>query len=89
MRLVLGPGPDPDALLAALYAHTRLEVEIAVDLVALVDGEPRRLTLRELLGRWLAGRDPATIAPDLEALADRFGDDRRTTLGDGHLQLTR
>jgi DNA gyrase subunit A len=82
MRIVLGT-PEPHALLAALYAHTRMEVEIGVDLVALVDGEPRRLTLPELLDRWLAGRDPATVARDVEALAARWGDDRRTTLGDG------
>jgi DNA gyrase subunit A len=73
MRLWIGlkPGTDAGALLADLYARDLLEVTIDVDLTALVDGVPKRLTLPDLL-----------VGDDLQRIAERFGDARRTTLGD-------
>jgi DNA gyrase subunit A len=65
----LAPGTDAQALLAELYARDVLEVTIDVDLTALVDGTPKRLTLPELLG---------PVAPEI---AERFGDERRTRVG--------
>jgi len=40
---------NPDAVLAALYRHTPLEESFGINSVALVDGQPRTLGLRELL----------------------------------------
>ena len=68
----LNPETDAEALLADLYARDVLEVTIEADLTALVDGVPKRLTLPELLA-----------GDDVQRVADRFGDARRTTLGDG------
>ncbi|MFC5379753.1 DNA topoisomerase (ATP-hydrolyzing) [Aquipuribacter nitratireducens] len=45
----LKSGFDPDAVLAQLYRLTPLEETVAVNNVALVDGRPRTLGLRELL----------------------------------------
>jgi DNA gyrase subunit A len=73
-------GADPAAVLKTLLAHTSLQTTFAVDLVALIDGTPQRLTLRELIAHFLAGRDPATVRRELSEIADRFGDDRRTSL---------
>ncbi len=52
MRVVieLKSGFDPDAVLAHLYRLTPLEEAFSVNNVALVDGRPRTLGLRELLG---------------------------------------
>ena len=71
-------GADPHAVLDTLHAHTSLETTFAADLVAMVDGEPQRLTLRELIDGFLAGRDPASVRSELSDVADRFGDERRT-----------
>jgi DNA gyrase subunit A len=70
MRLWIGlaPGTDAQALLAELSARDVLEVTIDVDLTALVDGVPKRLTLTDLL------------APVAGEIAERFGDARRTLL---------
>jgi DNA gyrase subunit A len=74
LRLWIGlkPGTDAQALLTTLYARDVLEVTIEADLTALVDGVPKRLTLPELL-----------VGDDLQRVAERFGDARRTGLGDG------
>ena len=83
MGLVIGlrREADPQTVLDALHAHTSLETTYAVDMVALVDGEPRRHTLRELIDAFLARRDAGRVRGELQDLADRFGDDRRTSLG--------
>ncbi|HEU0256398.1 MAG TPA: DNA topoisomerase IV subunit A, partial [Microbacteriaceae bacterium] len=51
LRLVVGvkAGFDPQAVLARLYQHTPLEDSFAINNVALVDGSPRTLGLKELL----------------------------------------
>ena len=71
MRLWIGlkPGTDAQALLAELYARDVLEVTIEVDMTALVDGVPKRLTL------------PGLLAPVDQQIAERFGDARRTGVG--------
>jgi DNA gyrase subunit A len=43
------PGFHPDAVLAELYRLTPLEESFGINLLALVDGQPRTLGLRELL----------------------------------------
>jgi DNA gyrase subunit A len=78
IAISLGRGADPQAVLDTLHAHTSLEATFAADLVAMVDGEPRRLTLRELIDGFLAWRDPTTVRSELSGVADRFGDERRT-----------
>jgi DNA gyrase subunit A len=56
MRIVVEckRGADPAATLAALYRLTELRTTINVNMVALVDGAPRTLGLREALVAYLA-----------------------------------
>ena len=51
MRLVLTvkSGFDPDAVLEQLYKHTPLEESFGINNVALVDGQPRTMGLKQLL----------------------------------------
>ena len=72
MRLVIVVRTDPHAILDALYEQTSLEVIVNAELRALVDGEPRSLTLEELL----AGYDP----DEVDRIAGTYGDARRTAL---------
>lgn len=79
--LTLVPGADPNALLRALYEHTSMQIEIHAELIGLVNGSSQRLSLPEMIRHWLAGRDHARVRSELQAVAERFGDDRRTVLG--------
>ena len=56
MRIVieLKRGEDPAAVLASLYKLTDLRTNFNVNMVALVDGEPRTLGLRDALGHYVA-----------------------------------
>ncbi len=56
MRIVieLKRGEDPASVLGALYRHTDLRTNLNVNLVALVDGAPRTLGLRDSLRHYLA-----------------------------------
>ncbi len=49
-------GFDPEAVLEQLYRTTPLEDSFAMNNVALVDGQPRTLGLRELLAVWVEHR---------------------------------
>ena len=53
-------GFNPDALLEQLYRMTKLEDSFAVNAVALVEGQPRTLTLRDLLTIYLEHRYEVT-----------------------------
>ena len=61
-RLVieLKNGFNPDAILEQLYKMTKIEDSFAINAVALVDGQPRTLTLRELLTVYLEHRIEVT-----------------------------
>src|SRR5690606_25388783 len=58
MRLVVEVknGFDPERVLELLYKHTPLEESFSINNVALVDGQPRTLGLKELLQVWLEHR---------------------------------
>ncbi|HEY0186032.1 MAG TPA: DNA topoisomerase IV subunit A [Cellulomonas sp.] len=58
LRLVIEvkTGFDPDAVLEQLYRYTPLEDSFSINNVALVDGQPRTLGLRELLVVWVEHR---------------------------------
>ncbi|MBN1875729.1 MAG: DNA topoisomerase (ATP-hydrolyzing) subunit A [Anaerolineae bacterium] len=58
MRIVIDLvlGADPDHVLADLYKHTTLETRYSIILLALVNGEPRRLSLRRILHLFLEHR---------------------------------
>ncbi len=62
LRLVIEVknGFNPDALLEQLYKLTKLEDNFAINAVALVDGQPRTLTLRDLLSVYLEHRYEVT-----------------------------
>ncbi|MCC2592813.1 DNA topoisomerase IV subunit A [Tessaracoccus sp. OS52] len=49
-------GINPEALLEQLYKQTKLEDTFAINAVALVEGEPRTLSLKDLLQVYLAHR---------------------------------
>ena len=53
-------GFNPDALLEQLYRLTKMEDSFAINAVALVDGQPRTLSLRELLTVYLEHRYEVT-----------------------------
>src|SRR5699024_6996228 len=51
LRLVMTvkSGYDPEAVLQQLYRYTPLEENVGIDNVALVDGQPRTLGLKQML----------------------------------------
>ncbi|WP_375432809.1 DNA topoisomerase (ATP-hydrolyzing) subunit A [uncultured Friedmanniella sp.] len=53
-------GFNPEALLEQLYKLTKIEDNFAINAVALVDGQPRTLSLRELLRVYLEHRYEVT-----------------------------
>ncbi len=53
-------GFNPDALLEQLYKQTKIEDNYAINAVALVDGQPRTLTLRDMLTVYLEHRYEVT-----------------------------
>ncbi|WP_024288073.1 DNA topoisomerase (ATP-hydrolyzing) subunit A [Cellulomonas sp. KRMCY2] len=58
LRLVIEvkTGFNPDAVLEQLYRHTPMEDSFGINNVALVDGQPRTLGLREMLEVWVEHR---------------------------------
>lgn len=58
LRLVIEVknGINPEALLAQLYKHTKLEDSFGINAVALVDGQPHTMTLKEMLQVYLDHR---------------------------------
>jgi len=58
MRVVieLKLGADPEKLLRDLYQHTPIQITIGINLLALVNGEPRLLTLKQALRVYLEHR---------------------------------
>ncbi|MGO1315806.1 MAG: DNA gyrase/topoisomerase IV subunit A [Cellulomonadaceae bacterium] len=58
LRLVIEikNGFNPDAVLEQLFRHTPMEDSFGINNVALVDGQPRTLGLRELLRVWVDHR---------------------------------
>ncbi|MFT9008124.1 MAG: DNA topoisomerase (ATP-hydrolyzing) [Bifidobacterium sp.] len=49
-------GFDPDAVLAQLFRHTPLQESFTINNVALVNGRPRTMGLKELLSVWIDHR---------------------------------
>jgi DNA gyrase subunit A len=97
LRIVveLAPGADPDAVLDGLYEHTRLQRRLELDLVAVVDGQARRLSLRDLIGHYVEHRCDVVarrtglrsgervldiVKDDLLEIAERHGDARRSEI---------
>ncbi len=58
LRLVVEvkSGFNPEAVLEQLYRHTPMEDSFGINNVALVDGQPRTLGLRELVQVWVSHR---------------------------------
>jgi len=59
LRIVieLKRGENPQIILNRLYKHTPLQSTLGIILLALVDGKPQVLTLREILGHFLSFRE--------------------------------
>jgi len=49
-------GENPDVVINNLFAHTQLETVFGINMVALVNGEPRTLNLKEMLDAFLRHR---------------------------------
>ena len=60
MVIEIKNGINPDALLAQLFKFTKLEDTFAINAVALVDGQPRTLSLLEMLQVYLDHRIDVT-----------------------------
>jgi DNA gyrase subunit A len=58
MRIVLeiGKNADPEVILRDLYKRTPMETTFSINLLALVDGEPRTLTLKQALRVYIEHR---------------------------------
>jgi len=71
LRLVIEVknGINPDALLEQLYKSTKLEDSFAINAVALVDGQPRTLGLKQLLEVYLDHRLGVTLRRTKHQLA--------------------
>ena len=96
IAIVLAGDAEPDEVLEALYAHTRLQSHVAIDLVATVGHEPRRLGLVDLVEQYVAHRREVVagqlaasasadrvieaVRSELLDVAERHGDPRRTEL---------
>ena len=59
MRIVLEmtKNADPDVVLRELYKRTPMQSTFSINLLALVDGEPRTLTLKQAGGDWRPSLD--------------------------------
>ena len=73
LRLVIGlkSGYDPEAVLGELYRLTPLEENFSVNSVALVDGQPHTLGLRELLQVFIEHRINVTTRRSRHRLQQR------------------
>jgi DNA gyrase subunit A len=97
LRIVveLVPGTDPDVVLAGLYEHTQLQRRFELNLVAVVDGQARRLGLRDVIGHYVEHRRHVVarrtglrseqrvldvLRDDLLDIAERHGDARRSEI---------
>ena len=83
----LEPGGDPDVLVRALLEHVGLRTTLNVRFAALAEGQPRVLTLRELIAAYLDGRRDTLgeyadeqIRSELQELARQFPSPRGTTI---------
>lgn len=68
-------GTDPDKLMKKLYASTPLQDSFSCNFNVLINGMPRVLGVRELLGEWIEFRSGCVrrrIAFDLKRAADRL-----------------
>ena len=77
LRLVIEVknGFNPDALLEDLYKQTKLEDSFSINAVALVEGQPRTLSLREMMKVYLDHRLEVTLRRttyDRDKAADRL-----------------
>ena len=63
MRIVIDLKKDANAqvVLNTLYKHTNLQVKSGINLLALVDGEPKVLNLKEILVHYLAHQEAVIV----------------------------
>ncbi len=54
-------GEEPRIVLNHLYKHTRMEVAFGINLLAIVDNQPRVLTIREALVHYIEHRREVTV----------------------------
>ena len=59
MRIVVELRRDasPSVILNQLYRHTQLQESFGVNMLALVDGEPRTMNLKQILGHYIAHQE--------------------------------
>jgi DNA gyrase subunit A len=73
MRLVIELKRDaiPKVVLNKLYKHTSLQTTFGVNMVALVDGVPRTLSLREVIGYYVAHQREVIVRRTKHELAEK------------------
>ncbi len=73
MRLVIELKRDviPKVVLNKLYKHTSLQSTFGVNMVALVDGVPRTLSLREVIGHYVAHQREVIVRRTKHELAEK------------------
>jgi hypothetical protein len=75
---------DPDAVVRTLHERTMLQLAVPVDMIALVDGTPQRLSLHGLISQWVTARrrdhSDDDIGTQLQAVADRHSSTRLTAI---------
>lgn len=71
MRVVLElrRGTDPEPVIAALWRHTRLQVRVSINMIAIVEGAPRALGLLDILREFVAFREKVLRARAAATLA--------------------
>lgn len=71
MRVVfeLRRGETPEVVLNQLYQHTALQRTYGINCVALVDGQPRTLGIKDMLGAFLDHRRTVVVRRSLHQLA--------------------
>ncbi|HWI21440.1 MAG TPA: DNA gyrase subunit A [Baekduia sp.] len=84
MRLVIELKRDamPSVVLNKLYKHTSMQVTFGVNCVALVDGVPRTLSLREVIGAYVAHQREVVVRRSKYELGEL---ERRVHILDGLL----
>ncbi|MEA3507105.1 MAG: DNA gyrase subunit A [Elusimicrobiota bacterium] len=56
IRIELSQNANPEVVLNQLYNHTRLQSTFGITMIAIVDGQPRLLNLKQMLEYYLAHR---------------------------------
>lgn len=72
LEVELKPNIDPDVAIERLLSRTSLKLQLRVQQVVLVDGQPKMLTPRQVIHHWLQWRTEAEVAAVRHLLAQQL-----------------